>query len=429
MNIELFGSILAILFVLGFIIGYKKFRVPKCVQKIFVALVSEFAASTEEFTKSKLLNVLESHVETQELLNDKDELVKCIKTIYGLLKKPVKELPDKLDDLKKILVDGVVELFTRRGILAETNKGRYRIYNVLNMLTEKHYVEARSVTRNDAILYGAYQVRHITSLRAVFIEYLPIFLGFILGVIVPRLSYVYPNSVFSNIIERLNPRGAPLPLRSLFVLSLGVLFKDVIDNAVKAYYREKYRVVIGLKSGIRYDLTYDDRLSGNIRRRLIGKSQVDLEQSMIQRMFSRFSSVPVGNIKIRMPAKDAIRAENPGLIDETISTAVDCMKDLGIKSLGETDEEKIKNAKAIIECAKRKSRKAKELSVKDIIEIFEERPRYIIRRFVNMPYPNEMYKAIKTLQLGHIHRRMRNADKILMRKGGAVASVNTKRRR
>jgi len=87
------------------------------------------------------------------------------------------------------------------------------------------------------------------------------------------------------------------------------VFVDFVDNVIKAWAREKFSVVVGALSGISYDLSLADELSGRIRRGQI--EDVDLELSLLQKLINYFKRVPVGDVIVKVRGqKEPVRFRN-----------------------------------------------------------------------------------------------------------------------
>jgi len=186
----------------------------------------------------------------------------------------------------------------RAGLITRVEKGSYRLRDPLVFLTERDYDRAMRLTKDDNLLYGAYQNPYLPRLY-LFLVY-GLFLADLVFVVGAYLGYVIngPFSPFVAPVMRLLPPGRKdlyVPFL-LFLLGMGLVFVDFIDNIIKAWARERFMVIVGALSGISYDKTFADELSGRIRRGQIVK--VDLNVSLLQKLINYFRSVPLGDVTV-----------------------------------------------------------------------------------------------------------------------------------
>jgi len=186
----------------------------------------------------------------------------------------------------------------RAGIITKRDSGWYRIKDPLVFLTERDYERAVRITKDDNILYGAYQNPYLPRLYLLLV-YLIVAID-ITFVVLTYISYTmgWPSPALANWAIKILPKGDEHLLVPflLFLLGMGIIFVDFIDNVIKAWARERYSVVVGEKSGISFDKALADELSGRIRRGQI--RDVDLDISLFQKIINYFRSVPLGDVKV-----------------------------------------------------------------------------------------------------------------------------------
>ena len=198
----------------------------------------------------------------------------------------------------------------RSGVLMREDGETYRIRDPLVFLTDRDYERAIRVTKDDNILYGAYQNPYLPRLYLLLIY--GVFVADLVFVLLAYLGHVagWPTTVVSDwTVRLLGDREELLLPFLLFLLGMGLIFVDFLDNIVKAWARERFSVIVGLLSGISYDLSLADELSGRIRRGDI--EDVDLELSLLQKIMNYFKRVPVGDVVVKVKGrKEPIRFRN-----------------------------------------------------------------------------------------------------------------------
>mgnify|MGYP000247526354 CR=1 FL=1 len=201
-------------------------------------------------------------------------------------------------DLHRDAIKKALKRLERAGIVMKQDGGWYRIKDPLVFLTERDYERAVRITKDDNILYGAYQNPYMPRLYLLLV-YLIVAID-IAFAILAYLSYTigWPSPALADWVINILPRKDEHLLVPflLFLLGMGVIFVDFIDNIIKALARERYSVVVGEKSGISYDKSLADELSGNIRRGWI--RNVDLDITLFQKIINYFRSVPLGDVKV-----------------------------------------------------------------------------------------------------------------------------------
>ncbi|GEM_PF-2428063 len=188
----------------------------------------------------------------------------------------------------------------RAGLVSRERGDTYRLKDPLVFLTERDYDRAMRITKDDNILYGAYQNPYMPRLYLLCVYGL--FLADLVFVLLAYLSHTvgWPTPTISEWVIRALPDGREdlfMPFL-LFLLAMGLIFVDFMDNIIKAWARERFMVIVGALSGISYDISFADELSGRIRRGEI--KDVDIDISMFQKIVNYFKSVPLGNVKVKV---------------------------------------------------------------------------------------------------------------------------------
>lgn len=233
----------------------------------------------------------------------KSDLV-LYKVIEAIVDNFLDERRFRVEDLKQITnldeqaIRSALNRLQRAGLLMRKGD-HWHLKDPLVFLTERDYARAIRITKDDNILYGAYQNPYLPRLY-LFLIYLIVAID-ICFVVVTYLSYLigWPTPDIADwVINRLLPKHDPnllLPFL-LFLLGMGVIFVDFVDNIIKAWARERFSVVVGVFSGISYDRSFADELSGRIRRGQI--KEVDYDISLFQKIINYFKRVPLGDVKV-----------------------------------------------------------------------------------------------------------------------------------
>ena len=210
---------------------------------------------------------------------------------------------ERVVDLDKDAIKRALKRLERTGIVTKQDGGRYRIKDPLVFLTERDYERAIRITKDDNILYGAYQNPYLPRLYLLLV-YLIVAIDVIFAVLA-YLSYMvgWPSPALADWVINILPRRDEHLLVPflLFLLGMGVIFVDFIDNIIKALARERYSVIVGEKSGISFDKSLADELSGNIRRGWI--KNIDLDITLLQKIINYFRSVPLGDVRVEYEVK------------------------------------------------------------------------------------------------------------------------------
>ncbi|MGQ4832749.1 MAG: hypothetical protein ACP6IS_02475 [Candidatus Asgardarchaeia archaeon] len=256
MILEYLIVIIITAFIIFTLIGWKVSGVDKNLEKVIDVIVDHFI-DERRFTAKKIAEIAEM---------DKKQVEKQLKKLAS------------------------------RGIVIKTG-GWYQLKDPLVFLTERDYTRAIRLTRDDNILYGAYQHPYFLH-----IYFLGIYGIFLLDVAFAILIYLGLLPQVKSWLVGVLPGGeTTLPAFLIFMIAYGIIIVDAIDNIFKGYVKEKYSVVIGQLSGISYDRSLADELSGRIRRGQI--SGVDLQLSLLQKLYNYFGDYPVGDIVVKVKGK------------------------------------------------------------------------------------------------------------------------------
>ena len=204
----------------------------------------------------------------------------------GKLKQYI-DMPE--DKIKKVLNQLIKE-----GLLQKGSGGWYKLKDPLVFLTDKDYNRAIRITRDDDLLYGAYQNPYF--LHVYFLGIYGLFIIDVLFVIIVYLDLI--PGIRESITAILPSGNTILPVFLLFLVAIGIIVVDALDNLITAWSRERYSVVIGKLSGISYDRSLSDELSGRITRGQI--TGVDINMSDLQKLANYFMDPPIGDIVIKV---------------------------------------------------------------------------------------------------------------------------------
>lgn len=254
METILFIAVVAATFVVLMLLYFKLTGSKKKVEEVLAAIVENFL-DEKQFTTAKLAEIVNK---------SEDEL------------KPI------LEELKAARV------------LSGGAHGRYYLVDPLVFLSPKDIERARRITKDDNILYGAYQSPYLANYML-----LLIYLVFVAILVFVGLAY-FDIFGLGTWLSSVLPPGALYPFL-LFLVGMGIIIVDVLDNIVKAYQRERYSVVVGWYSGISYDVSFADELSGRIPRGAI--RDVDINISLLQKILNYFADVPHGDVVVKVRNK------------------------------------------------------------------------------------------------------------------------------
>lgn len=270
----------------------------------------------------------------------------------------------------------------RRDIIYRTKTGYYQLNDPLVFLSEQDMIRAKRLTKGDNIIYGAYQ-HPFFSHKQLLLVY-AIFIGTVIFALV--CAFVpSANAWIMGLLPQSPTPAQPIDVAIflLFIVLVGMVITDAMDNLISVWSRERYSVIIGENSGISYDQSYSDEFSGRIGRGQI--RQVDINFSTLQKFANYFMRIPVGDIII-----------NKG----TETPAQKAPKSTPAKT---TKAKTTKTTKTTTPKAAKVPGTA----------------------FKNMPFPREMFYVIRSLQLRSLGWRQRHARTLMLwRAHGAIPSIN-----
>ncbi|MHA1648961.1 MAG: helix-turn-helix transcriptional regulator [Candidatus Helarchaeota archaeon] len=192
------------------------------------------------------------------------------------------------------VVKRAVKELERNDIVFRKKSGWFQLNDPLIFLSEKDMIRASRLTKDDNLVYGGYQNPFFSHVELITVY--GIFLGAIIFAAI--CFFVEPAKIW--LWQLLHGPTAvndlELGIFLLFIIMLGMMTTDAIENLISIWSRERYSVVIGERSGIAFDTSYSDEYSGRIGRGRIRK--VDLQISGIQKFMNYFLRVPIGDIYI-----------------------------------------------------------------------------------------------------------------------------------
>jgi hypothetical protein len=259
----------------------------------------------------------------------------------------------------------------RRDVLYRSKEGYYSLNDPLVFLSEKDMIRAERLTKGDNLIYGAYQHPFFSHKELIVVYFIFIF-TLIFGAVCIAVPAAY------DWIKGLLP-GTPgladVAIFLLFLILIGMVTTDSMENLISIWSRERFSVIIGEYSGISYDTSYSDEFSGRIGRGVIRR--VDLTMTPLQKFMNYFMRVPIGDIIINSgKAQDLPQGQEP---------------------------------------TPKKTKTGKEPAPK------KESPGII---FKNMPFPREMFYVLRSIQLKSLGWRKRHARTLMLwRAKGAIPSV------
>lgn len=289
----------------------------------------------------------------------------------------IEQLEEDLQMPKEVLLKYLRKLQTNGLVVFVPEKKKYALVDPLVFLTERDYIRALRVTKDDNIIYGAYQAPYRIDIFYIGIQFITVAIPAAIFVL-HALGIIDVSGYFPFLLKL----GISTEVFLLFLTAMGMIIADAFNNIAKGYMRERYSVVVGEKSGIAYDVSFADEFSGRVRR---GEIQyVDLQLSSLQKIHNYFGEIPIGDVRIRLRRGRGRRRSTRRPEEET--------------EKGEEGEEK------------------------------SEEEQYYDVWFRSMPFPRELFYVIRSIQLGHLAWRKRYADVISRWRAGAVPIVGFRRR-
>lgn len=203
----------------------------------------------------------------------------------------------KASRLPDPVVKRAMKELEKNDVIYRTSKtGWFALNDPLIFLSEKDIIRASRLTKDDNLVYGAYQhpfFSHVELIAVYGIFIGAVIFALVIGLVPELMNWLLPT------IGAAGPLDGAIFL--LFIVLLGLITTDAIENLISIWARERYSVVIGEMSGISFDTSYSDEYSGRIGRGRIRK--IDLNISPIQKFLNYFMRVPIGDIHICCIAK------------------------------------------------------------------------------------------------------------------------------
>ncbi len=190
---------------------------------------------------------------------------------------------------KEVVEKAIIKL-EKAGIVMKTKRG-HMLVDPLVFLTPRDYERALRLTKGDNILYGAYQMPYATDIKYVLIQ-----LVLLVGSLAFFLLVVSDIGGIKDSVEKFIGSKLDPVVFALFVVAMALVVADAIDNFIKCYVREKYSVIVGMHSGVLYDVKIADELSGRIPRGAI--TRIDIDINWRQKLKNIFGEVPIGDVKV-----------------------------------------------------------------------------------------------------------------------------------
>lgn len=179
-------------------------------------------------------------------------------------------------------------------IYRKSKAGWFALNDPLVFLSEKDIIRSSRLTKDDNLVYGGYQNPFFSH-----VELISIYGIFVGSLIFAAIGwFLEPAKIWLKDVigGNLVVTDIELGIFLMFVMLLGLVTTDSVENLVSIWSRERFSVIIGERSGIAYDTSYSDEYSGRIGRGLIRK--VDIQISFVQKFMNRFMRVPIGDIRI-----------------------------------------------------------------------------------------------------------------------------------
>lgn len=200
------------------------------------------------------------------------------------------QLPDPV-------VKRAVRELERNDIIFRKKSGWFQLNDPLIFLSEKDLIRASRLTKDDNLVYGGYQHPFFSHVELIGVY------GIFIGAIIFSVICMFVGPAKAWMMDVLGTSNEmDLGIFLLFIIMLGLMTTDAIENLISIWSRERYSVVIGERSGISFDTSYSDEYSGRIGRGRI--RQVDLQITGIQKFMNYFLRVPIGDIHICCVPKD-----------------------------------------------------------------------------------------------------------------------------
>ena len=188
-------------------------------------------------------------------------------------------------------IEPTLKQLERCGILKKRGK-YYQTINPLFFLSESYYTKSLRFSIDDEVLYAGAQNPCLTNYQLVgFYGLVPLAIIFAVIVILglfPEVTLFF--TTFFSYFE-LNALLA-------FLIIMSIVVVDAINNLIKSWAQERNSVIVGVKSGLTYDVGYATERSGRIRRPKLG--EISYQISLFQKFLNFFSEIPHGDIIIQV---------------------------------------------------------------------------------------------------------------------------------
>jgi len=129
----------------------------------------------------------------------------------------------------------------RRDVLYRSKEGYYALNDPLVFLSEKDMIRAKRLTKGDNIVYGAYQHPFFSHKELIIVYFI-----FICTLIFGAICIFVPAA--NAWITGLLPAGsgpADVAIFLLFLVLIGMVTTDAIENLISIWSRERFSVIIG----------------------------------------------------------------------------------------------------------------------------------------------------------------------------------------
>ncbi len=192
------------------------------------------------------------------------------------------------------VIQRVVKALENEDIIYRKKTGWFQLNDPLIFLSEKDMIRASRLTKDDNLLYGGYQNPFFSH-----VELLVVYGIFIGAVVFAAICFFIDSAkqwLWTALYGLLPVNDLELGIFLLFLIMIGMIATDAIENLIQIWGRERFSVVIAEHSGIAFDASYSDEFSGRIGRGRIRK--VDLQIRPIQKFLNYFMRVPIGDVRI-----------------------------------------------------------------------------------------------------------------------------------
>lgn len=216
------------------------------------------------------------------------------------------------ENLTEDEIQAILDKLANLGVLKEVKGNWFRLEDPLVFLQPKDIKRAERITKNDNILYGGYSEPFLSN-KFLFLIYFIFIATFLIGVLAFLIWEI--KDFLGNILPDIGIASGGVASDNililpfvLFIVAYSYIVVDMLENLIQAYGRERYSLVVGLQSGISYDINLADEFSGIISRGQI--RGIDLDISNFQKIYNYFAAVPRGNVTIKTGSKKKVTFVN-----------------------------------------------------------------------------------------------------------------------